>query len=110
MHVKKMLGGVAVLAVMVLGTGAGAEQAVPVRTNGAQVPAPEETLSFKAQEVRTLEVKGLTRVAVGDPEIIGVSMSGDSSIRLVGLKKGETTLLLWTKDGTRKAYRLVVQG
>ncbi|QRK10967.1 pilus assembly protein N-terminal domain-containing protein [Archangium violaceum] len=110
MHVKKMLGGVAVLAVMVFGSTAGAAQAGPVRTNEAQAPAPEETLTLKAREVRTLEVKGLTRIAVGDPEIVGVTVEGGSGIRLTGLEKGETTMRVWTSDGARKAYKLVVQG
>jgi Flp pilus assembly secretin CpaC len=111
MYVKKLVGVVAVLAVAVLGTGAGAEQAAPTPdTAQAKKLTPEETLTLKKDEVRTLEVKELTRIAVGDPRVADISASGTEGVRIQGRKQGETTLLVWTKDGTRKAYRLVIEG
>jgi Flp pilus assembly secretin CpaC len=111
MNVKKLVGVVAVLAVAVLGSGAGAEQAAPTPDKAqAQKPAPEETLTLKKDEVRTLVVKEFTRLAVGDPQVADISVSGTDGVRIQGRKQGETTLLVWTKDGTRKAYKLVIQG
>jgi Flp pilus assembly secretin CpaC len=111
MNVKKKVGVVAVLAVAMLGTGAVAEQATPTPDKAqAKKVAPEETLTLKKGEVRTLEVKDLTRIAVGDPEVADITVSGEAGVRIQGRKQGETTLLVWTKDGTRKAYRLVIQG
>jgi serine/threonine-protein kinase len=111
MNVKKLVGVVAVLAVAVVGSGAGAEQATPTPEKvQAKKPAPDETLTLKKDEVRTLEVKELIRIAVGDPEVADISVSDTGGVRIQGRKQGETTLLVWTKDGSRKAYRLVIQG
>jgi Flp pilus assembly secretin CpaC len=111
MNVKKQVGVVAVLAVAVLGSGAMAEQATPAPDKAqAKKLTPEETLSLKKDEVHTLEVKDLIRIAVGDPGVADISVSGTEGVRIQGRKQGETTLLVWTKDGTRKAYKLVVQG
>jgi hypothetical protein len=111
-NVKKMMGVLAVTAVAVLGTAAGAEQVAPAAAQGSPA-APSETLSLKKGEVYTLRVKDLVRIAVGDPETAGVSVDDEKDtvgVRITGRKAGETTLLTWTKDGARKAYKLVVQG
>ncbi len=111
MNVKKRVGLVAVLAVAVLSTGAGAEQAAPTPDKAqTKKGTPEETIRLKKDEVRTLEVKELTRVALGDPEVADITVSEEGALRIQGRKQGETTLLTWTKDGTRKAYKLVVGG
>lgn len=109
MNVKKMMGVLAVTAVAVLGTGAGAEQVAPAAAQGSPA-APAETISLKKGEVYTLQVKDLTRVAVGDPATADISVDDKTGIRITGRKAGETTLLTWTKDGTRKAYKLAIQG
>ena len=111
-NVKKMMGVLAVTAVAVLGTVAGAEQVAPAAAQGSPA-APSETISVKKGEVYTLGVKDLVRIAVGDPETADVSVDGQKDtvgVRITGRKAGETTLLTWTKDGTRKAYKVVVQG
>ena len=114
-NVKKMMGVLAVTAVAVFGTAAGAEQVAPAAAQGSAA-APAETIHVKKGEVYTLDVKDLVRIAVGDPETAGISVADKTDkkdttgVRISGLKAGETTLLTWTKDGTRKAYKLVVQG
>ena len=114
-NVKKMMGVLAVTAVAVLGTAAGAEQVAPTAAQGSPA-APAETLSVKKGEVYTLNVKDLVRLAVGDPAIADVSIADETDkkdttgVRISGRKAGETTLLTWTKDGVRKAYKIVVQG
>jgi|GEM_PF-3575804 len=114
-NVKKMMGVLAVTAVAVFGTAAGAEQVAPAAAQGSPA-APSETISLKKGEVYTLQVKDLVRIAVGDPETADISVDDKKDqkdtvgVRITGRKAGETTLLTWTKDGTRKAYKLVVQG
>jgi Flp pilus assembly secretin CpaC len=108
-NVKKMMGVLALTAVAVLGTGAGAEQVTPTAAQGSPA-APTETINLKAGAVHTLAVKDLVRVAVGDPTTADISVDGATGLRITGRKAGETTLLVWTKDGARKAYALVVQG
>ncbi|MCY1083701.1 pilus assembly protein N-terminal domain-containing protein [Archangium lansingense] len=109
MNVKKMMGVLAVTAVAVFGTVAGAEEAAPPAAQGS-AEAPAETISLKKGGVHTLEVKELVRIAVGDSSTADVSVVGGSRIRISGRAKGSTTLLVWTKDGERKAYTLIVQG
>ncbi|WP_257461850.1 pilus assembly protein N-terminal domain-containing protein [Archangium lipolyticum] len=107
---KKLVGVAVVLAVTMFGSGAGAKPPAP---NETEAPAKvEDTFVLRKGEGRTLEVKNLVRVAIGDPEVAEVTFEGsdDMIIRLTGSKKGETTLLVWTKDGARKAYRIVTQG
>lgn len=112
-NVKKMMGVLAVTAVAVLGTAAGAEQVAPAAAEGTLAA---ETIHIKKGEAYTLEVKDLVRIAVGDPETAGISLSDKAKkkdttgVLITGLEAGETTLLTWTKDGTRKAYKLVIQG
>ncbi|WP_158502148.1 pilus assembly protein N-terminal domain-containing protein [Vitiosangium sp. GDMCC 1.1324] len=109
---KKLVGVVAVLAVTVFGTEARSEQA-PAPAQGQAAPAHDETLTLNKGEVRILDAKDITRVALGSQEFADVATGGDGSekvLRVTGVKKGETTLLVWTKDGKRKSYRLVIQG
>jgi pilus assembly protein CpaC len=70
--------------------------------------AVEETLTVKAGNVKPLSAPGLTRLALGDPEIADVDITGNDVIRVKGLKAGETKLFVWTGEA-RKAYRIVVQ-
>ena len=113
MNVKKMMGVLSVVAVAVFGPVAGAEQVAPAAAQGTPA-APAETISLKKGEVYTLEVKDLTRLAVGDPEMADISLDEKKKdpvgVRITGGKRGETTLVTWTKDGTIKAYKLVIQG
>jgi pilus assembly protein CpaC len=76
-----------------------------------EVPAPaaaEETLTVRAGGAKTLSVPGVTRVALGDPEIADVEVTEGDELRIDGRKAGETKLLVWTGK-VRKAYRIVVQ-
>lgn len=113
MNVKKMLGVLSVVAVAAFGPVAGAEQEAPAAAQGSPA-APSETITLKKGSVYTLAVKDLTRLAVGDPEIADISVDDKKKdtqvVRITGSKAGETTLVTWTKDGTLKAYKLVIQG
>ena len=44
------------------------------------------------------------------PEAADITVSDTGGVRIQARKQGETTLLVWTKDGARKVYRLVIQG
>jgi Flp pilus assembly secretin CpaC len=114
MNVKTGFGLALVLAMALLGTEANAEKPTPASDKApAAAPAPEETLTLKKGEVLTLEQKDMTRVAVGDPQVADIKVMGEkgaSSLHITGRTQGETVMLVWTKDGARKAYRLVVQG
>ena len=86
--------------------------AIPALADPAQAPAPaataEEVLTLKAGSKKTLTVPGVTRIALGDPDIADIELIGDNSLRIDGRKAGETNLLIWT-GSAKKAYRIVVQ-
>jgi Flp pilus assembly secretin CpaC len=71
------------------------------------VEESKETLTLRTGDATALLVPGLMRIAIGDPEIADIRTTGESGIRVDGLKAGETTMLVWTDKG-RKAYRIVV--
>lgn len=114
MHMKNLVAVLAVLAVTLSGAEAVAEPAAPAPAQQkAGHSAPEETLTLKAGGKKDLSAMDVIRVAVGDPEVadIAVDSKGETTVlHINGKKAGETTLLVWTADGKRKAYKLVVQG
>ncbi len=64
----------------------------------------ETTLALAINERKTMVIKGLTRVALGDSETADVRTLGDDRLEVRGLRPGKTTLLIWTGDGKRVAY------
>jgi Flp pilus assembly secretin CpaC len=59
-------------------------------------------------ETATVEVPGISRVAVGDPGIVDV-VADASSVHLVGLTPGVTTLMVWTTEKARYNFRVTVK-
>lgn len=64
--------------------------------------APEERLEIRLGELRTLPVKELTRVAIGDPKIADVSVVNSHELLIIPKGVGETTLMLWDGGGSRR--------
>jgi pilus assembly protein CpaC len=50
----------------------------------------------------------ITRAAVGDPDVLGVSPIGSSGLLLTGKKPGSTTVTLWDDKGTVPARQITV--
>jgi pilus assembly protein CpaC len=110
MDVKKLVGRGVMGALLVLATGASAG---PTKTAPArkETPASPQVLSLKAGASRTLRLAEVSRLALKDPEIADVSVTGAHGIQIKGLKKGETLLRVWLNDGkTHKDYKLLVGG
>ena len=87
--------------------------AVPIFLSGSVTHAAEiETLSIKQQTSHYMNMgKIITRIAVGDPEIATVvQLPGSANEFLIVTKKnpGSTALFVWTKDGVRHEYLIVV--
>jgi pilus assembly protein CpaC len=53
-------------------------------------------------------VRAITRAAVGDPEVLGVSPIGSSGLLLTGKKPGSTTVTIWDNKGTEPARQITV--
>ncbi|MFP2906135.1 pilus assembly protein N-terminal domain-containing protein [Pyxidicoccus sp. 3LFB2] len=80
-----------------------------VVTGEAKVPAPDETLTLKKGDTREVQVKGMTRVAMGDPQVADISVGGKDRVRVTASTAGETTLLVWSGgEQARRVYRIVV--
>jgi beta-lactamase regulating signal transducer with metallopeptidase domain len=66
-------------------------------------------INLSPGQEKVLDIKGLERVAVGDPKIADVHLGVKATeVVLSGVHDGQTTLVLWTSDGKRLSYELVV--
>jgi pilus assembly protein CpaC len=74
------------------------------------VQATESTYSLATGTQRAMTVsKPVTRVAVGDPEVAGVSVTTTKSLLITGKKAGSTSLLVWQKgEAEPRQFKLVV--
>ena len=66
-------------------------------------------LSVSVNESRYVQEAGLSRVAVGNPEIADVQLLSAREFLLVGKKSGSTSLLVWGANG-RQEYLVTVTG
>lgn len=66
-------------------------------------------MSVSVNESRYVQEAGLSRVAVGNPEIADVQLLSAREFLLVGKKTGSTTLLVWGANG-RQEYLVTVSG
>jgi len=58
---------------------------------------------------KILKANGMNRLAIGDPEIVGIDVPDNGVIKITGKQAGETMLVVWVGDSELQAYRLVVQ-
>ena len=85
----------------------------------ADPPAPENRtrevevegdVSVAINERKTMVIKGMSRVALGDSEIADVQTLGNDRLEVRGLRPGTTTLVVWTAGGQRVASQIQVTG
>jgi len=71
-------------------------------------PLASETIRIRPGFQRILERTGVSRLSVGNPEIVEAQpLPRDGGIRVVGKKEGETDLVLWEKS-TRTVWHVEV--
>ena len=75
----------------------------------APVAMAATPLNVSVNESRYVQESGLSRVAVGNPEIADVQLLSARDFLLVGKKPGSTTLLVWGANG-RQEYMVTVTG
>lgn len=75
----------------------------------APVESANETVSLKVGESRTMPFKYLSRLAIGDPKVADVRLSGDDGITVTAHKAGVTTLIVWRKGSPRYSVRIEVR-
>jgi Flp pilus assembly secretin CpaC len=56
-----------------------------------------------------IPVPELTRVAVGNPDIVEVKVVGEETLRVEPVSAGTTPMLVWTRDGSRRVYTVSVR-
>ncbi len=100
--------GVGVLALVLAGPAALAkDKAAPAPQQVA--PKDGETLTLKRGETKAFTFPGVTRVAVGDPEIADITVDAADTLTVKGGSEGKTTLLVWTADKARRSYLIEVK-
>ena len=75
----------------------------------ASFAAAATPLSVSVNESRYIQEAGLSRVAIGSPDIADVQLLSARDFLLVGKKPGSTTLLVWSANG-RQEYLVTVTG
>ncbi|MHB8878539.1 MAG: pilus assembly protein N-terminal domain-containing protein [Myxococcaceae bacterium] len=68
--------------------------------------APDATVRVSPGTQEVLKVAGVTRVAVGDSDVVDVRVTGANELLLSGKKRGRTSLTLWARG--QVLYRTVV--
>ena len=68
-----------------------------------------QPLQIGVNESRYMEISGLNRVAVGNPEVADVQLVSGNELLVIGKKAGSTTLLVWGAGG-RSEYLVIVSG
>ena len=90
--------------VEVEGDGKKVEAAWPARIEDSS------ELLVRAGEEKVLQLVGIKRITIGDPEIADVKLNGDSELLIQGNSDGRTSLLVWRQDGSRVEYIVRVEG
>lgn len=72
--------------------------------------ADPEPIRIEQGEEKVLDVGPYTRLAIGQPDVVGVKGSADESqVIIKGRSPGKTTLLVWQKKGGRVPYLITVR-
>jgi pilus assembly protein CpaC len=68
------------------------------------------TLTLGVGQQKTLTLRNVQRVAIGDPEVADVKqVGGGSELLLTGVGEGRTSLLVWFRNERRTSYSVVVR-
>jgi pilus assembly protein CpaC len=76
-------------------------------TAPASAVAPTPVIVARGGE-KVLTVAALSRVAIGDPAVADVSVSGTDTLVIKGVSSGQTTLLVWAGKN-RLEYAITVR-
>ena len=79
---------------------------VVVASGAAAVVAQPSQVSVKVGGKKVLNVTGVERVAVGNPDVADIRVEG-KSIEVTGRSPGTTTVQVW-RNGQRESYAVTV--
>ncbi|MBU1833456.1 MAG: pilus assembly protein N-terminal domain-containing protein, partial [Gammaproteobacteria bacterium] len=66
-------------------------------------------MPIEVGEVRTLQFRGLTHVAIGDPSKVAYKTLENDEVMIVGLAPGESSMQIWQNGGRKLLYKVIVQ-
>lgn len=69
-----------------------------------------EPVEVSLNESKYMAASGITRLAVGNPDIADVQLLSSGDFLLVGKKAGTTSLIVWSDGGQRTEYTVYVAG
>ena len=89
---KTIAAGVVVMALLALFAGrAWAQQDTTIQAGALDVPPGQQRLVMMPGPIE--------RVAIADPKVAEVSVTGDEQVMLTGNKRGRTSLIVWMRSG-----------
>lgn len=75
----------------------------------ARIAQAESTaIVLKVGSKKVLGVPDIARVAVGNPEVADIRVSGSSQIELTGRAEGSTTVHVWSHGGQKVTWSVTV--
>jgi serine/threonine-protein kinase len=92
----------AALAIAVLGLGLWHAWAHP------KPPTFNGVLTLKPGEHREMTLPEMNRLAVGDPSVADVKVTGPDTVEIIAAHPGRTGLHMWSQDGTVRHYQVRV--
>ncbi|MCY4045428.1 MAG: pilus assembly protein N-terminal domain-containing protein, partial [Cellvibrionales bacterium] len=71
--------------------------------------AKNAVLSIKSGEVRILNIKGVSKVALGNPEVVSYKTLDNGQVMLIGQEAGESSVHIWRNGGRELHYWVEVE-
>lgn len=107
----------ALMARVVLGYTQGAVDRTPEappaeRSGGPATRAAAEAslLALYDGEVKVLDLADVSRIAVGNGEVLRANVVSSNQVVLIGQAAGTTSLRVWTRNGKQQSYEVTVRG
>lgn len=72
------------------------------------VYAQDDAVTLLIGEQKTVDVRNVKRVAVGDPNVADVKVISESEMLLTGVNAGSTTLTIWDSAGGKSVLHVTV--
>ena len=84
-------------------------QNLPPNAGAADVTGNESTLALYKGEVKVLDVADVTRIAVGNGNVLRANVVASNQVVLIGEQEGTTSLRVWTRSGKQLDYHATVR-
>lgn len=77
--------------------------------NTAKAQSQPIQVSLKSGEVRVLHLKGVSQVAIGNPEVVSYKTLENGQVMLIGLESGGSSLHVWKNGGREEKFWINVE-